>query len=82
MYLTVNVHFVIEDEIHFTVECQFYRTTRSKFFNGCNITCDDKKSTFILLLMLKTTEVIKNLARFVTNFFEIRKLLLRANMGF
>ena len=49
----------IEDEIHFTVECQLYRTTRSKFFNDCNITCDDKKSTFISLLMSKTTKVIK-----------------------
>ena len=37
-----------EDEIHFTVECQLYRTTRSKYFNDCNITCDDNKSTFIL----------------------------------
>ena len=64
----------IEDEIHFTEECQLYRTTRSKFFNDCNITCDDKKSTFISLLMSKTTEVIKNLARFVINYFEIRKL--------
>ena len=64
----------IEDEIHFTVEYQLYRTTRSKFFNHCNITCDDKKSTFISLLMSKTTKVIKNVARFVTNCFEIRKL--------
>ena len=37
----------IEDEIHFTVECELYRTTRSKFFSDCNITYDDKKSTFI-----------------------------------
>ena len=63
-----------EDEIHFTVECQLYRTTTSKFFIDYNITCDNKKSTFVSLLMSKTTEVIKNLARFVTNCFEIRKV--------
>ena len=66
----------IEDEIHFTVECQLYRTTRRKFFNDCNITYGDKKSTFISLLMSRTTEVIKQLARFVTNCFEIRKLAI------
>ena len=66
----------IEDEIHFTVECQLYRTTRSKYFNNCNITCDNKKSTFISLFLSKTTEVIKHLARFVTNPFEIRKLAI------
>ena len=66
----------IEDEIHFNVECQLYRTTRAKFFNDCNITCHDKRSTFISLLMSKTTEVIKNLARFVTNCFEIRTLAI------
>ena len=66
----------IENEIHFTVECQLYRTSRSKFFNDCNITCDDKKSTFISLLMSKTSKVIKNLARFVTNCFKIRKLAI------
>ena len=57
----------IEDEIHFTVECQLYRTTRSKFFNDYNTTCGDKKSTFISLLMSKTTEAIKHSAGFVTN---------------
>ena len=63
----------IEDEIYFTVECQLYKTSRSKFFNDCNITCDDKKSTFISLLVSKTTELIKHLARFVTNWFQMRK---------
>ena len=59
----------IEDEIHFTIECQQKQILR-------NITCVDKNSTlpFISLLVSKTTEVIKNFARFVTNCFEMRKL--------
>ena len=72
----------IEDEIHFTVERQLYRTAKSKFFSDCNTTCDDKKSTFISLLMSKTTEVIKYLARFVTNCFKITKVAITGKYGF
>ena len=45
------------------------KLSQNQILNLCNITCDD----ICQISMSKTTEVIKHLAKFVTNCFEIRK---------
>ena len=59
----------VEGEIYFTVQHQIFNTVKREFFNDCNITCHD----FYEVIFVKKPEVIKQLARFITNCFEMRK---------
>ena len=70
----------MEDELHFLMECELFTIAREEFFGDIleidpNLKSDDKKQMFISLISTDNCFIVKLSARFISAFFEIRRII-------
>ena len=67
--------FVIEDEYHVLLKCPFYMNFKNEYVTSL-ATKPVNVNTFATLMATTDTEELVKLALFVSNMFQVRKLLL------
>ena len=63
----------VENEIHFITECSLYNDLRDNYIANLINVCDSQEQKFIFLFTSKKDELLKCLAKYIEQAFEVRK---------